>query len=89
MDDTTGRRISELSLSSRQGTGMAADNSSSSSSSNLQEDQNTMRRSNSKDLILELVPAPVETIEVKNKVEREATRVNGAPKEAHIGSPAF
>ena len=32
---------------------------------------------------------PKEAKEVANKVEREATRVNGAPKEAHIGSPAF
>ena len=71
VEDTTGRRFSELSLSSRQATGMATDDSSSSSSSNLQEDQNAMRRSNSKDLILDLVPAPVETIDVKNKDEAE------------------
>merc|ERR1719341_2747495 len=32
---------------------------------------------------------PKEAKEVANKVERGATRVNGAPKEAHIGSPAF
>ena len=69
VEDTTGRRLSELSLSSRRGTGMAADNSSSSSSSNLGEDQEAMRRSNSKDLILDLVPAPVEAIDVKGKEE--------------------
>ena len=44
-----------------------------------------MRRSNSRDLILDLVPAPVETIEVKNKVEEN--NVENKVEESKVEGP--
>ena len=64
------RRFSQLSVGSRQTTEM-----SSSSSSSHEEDQVAMRRSNSKDLILDLVPAPVETMEVKSTESKSVSQV--------------
>ena len=65
------RRFSQLSVGSRQTTEM-----SSSSSSSHEEDQVAMRRSNSKDLILDLVPAPVETMEVKSTESKSVSQVD-------------
>ena len=64
------RRFPQLSVGSRQTTEM-----SSSSSSSHEEDQVAMRRSNSKDLILDLVPAPVETMEVKSTENKSVSQV--------------
>merc|ERR1711936_1082914 len=64
------RRFPQLSVGSRQTTEM-----SSSSSSSHEEDQVAMRRSNSKDLILDLVPAPVETMEVKSTESKSVSQV--------------
>merc|ERR1711936_314667 len=64
------RRFPQLSVGSRQTTEM-----SSSSSSSHEEDQVAMRRSNSKDLILDLVPAPVETVEVKSTENKSVSQV--------------
>jgi len=73
-ETTSGRRFSQLSLGSRQAAGMT-DMSSSASSSNHEEEHDVMRRSNSKDLILDLVPAPVQAIEVAKEEAKVETKI--------------